>query len=215
MWVRVPPDGLGIKLKIFGGTFMKTLYVKIDVQKDFAYGKLGTPEAVAALNVIREVNDYALENGDDVIHTQDTHNAATYFKTQEGKNLPILHTEIGTDGWLICPETLKDGQPVVSIHKDRFGMIFPWVDILFDSTGNCKYDRIVILGYITNCCVITNALIIKTFVPEIPIHIIPDACAGGTPELHDAALKVLDSCQFIVQDWNSFVNDRRNDSDEA
>ena len=43
-----------------------------------------------------------------------------------------------------------------------------------------------------------NFQLLKAAYPETPIYIIEDACAGVTPELHEAALKVMKSCQAKI-----------------
>ena len=58
--------------------------------------------------------------------------------------------------------------------------------------------EIELIGLCTDICVITNALLLKTSFPEVKISVDASCCAGVTPELHRAALKVMDSCQIDI-----------------
>jgi len=46
--------------------------------------------------------------------------------------------------------------------------------------------------------VVSNALLLKAFLPEIPISVDSSCCAGVTKEKHLAALETLRSCQIEV-----------------
>lgn len=43
-----------------------------------------------------------------------------------------------------------------------------------------------------------NALLIKSFAPEVKISVDASCCAGVTPESHRAALETMKSCQINV-----------------
>ena len=74
---------------------MKKLVV-VDMQNDFIDGSLGTDEAVAIVdNVKDKIGQY---NPSDVYVTLDTH-GPNYLNTQEGEKLPVEHCIKGTDGW--------------------------------------------------------------------------------------------------------------------
>lgn len=78
---------------------MKVLCV-IDMQNDFIDGALGTKEAQATVNKVKEKIELYRKNGDMVVFTRDTHHS-DYSETQEGRNLPVPHCIKGTDGWQI------------------------------------------------------------------------------------------------------------------
>ena len=44
----------------------------------------------------------------------------------------------------------------------------------------------------------SNALLIKAFLPEVPISVDSKCCAGVTPEKHESALEVMRSCQIVI-----------------
>ena len=56
----------------------------------------------------------------------------------------------------------------------------------------------------TDICVVSNALLIKAFVPEVPITVDAACCAGTTPEAHWAALQTMKSCQVSIENDQHF-----------
>jgi hypothetical protein len=47
--------------------------------------------------------------------------------------------------------------------------------------------------------VVSNALILKALFPEIKISVDAAACAGVTPESHNAALTTMKMCQIEIK----------------
>lgn len=167
---------------------MKILVV-VDMQNDFIDGALGTAEAVAIVPYVKEV----IENFDGkVLFTRDTH-FENYMDTQEGKNLPVPHCIKDTDGWQIRPE-LDALRKTEAIDKVTFGSK-DLVDVLKAETG---IESITFVGLCTDICVISNAMIVKAFFPEIPLIVDAKACAGVTPESHNNALSAMKMCQIKV-----------------
>ena len=54
------------------------------------------------------------------------------------------------------------------------------------------------MGVCTDICVVSNAMLIKAFCPEVPVTVDASCCAGVTPERHLAALETMKSCQIKV-----------------
>lgn len=178
---------------------MNKLLIVIDAQEDFTREALCNEEAIKALPVIREIVDYAYENFDrKTIYTKDTHGDA-YLKTQEGKNLPVPHCIRDTKGWQICPEALTDKCEIYEKHSFGFKS--------WDVKALGTLDEIWLCGFCTDICVSANFQILKASYPEVPIVVIEDACAGVTPELHEAALKVMKSCQARIVKWSDLKNE--------
>ena len=59
-------------------------------------------------------------------------------------------------------------------------------------------DSITLVGLCTDICVISNAMLIKAFLPEIQIIVDASCCAGVTPESHRQALAAMKVCQIEV-----------------
>jgi nicotinamidase-related amidase len=175
---------------------MKALIV-IDAQNDFTYGALRNEEAIKALPNIEELIGHATDNGTSIYCTQDTH-FHDYLNTQEGKFLPVEHCRYKTEGWDLAIPV----DNVIRVYKNTFG--HEWKNEL--GTG-ASITEIVLCGFCTDICVMANFQILKALYPEVPIIVVKDACAGVTPELHDAALKVMQSCQAIIKTTSEVVND--------
>jgi Amidases related to nicotinamidase len=173
---------------------MKVLVV-VDMQNDFITGSLGTDEAVKIVpNVVQRIAEFDGE----ILATMDTHHA-DYLNTQEGKNLPVPHCIKTTDGWNLCQSVAdvlweKRGE---TFRKPAFGSC----DLAFHlAKGNIReqLDEIVLVGLCTDVCVISNALLIKAFLPEVKITVDASCCAGVTPESHKTALAAMKMCQINV-----------------
>lgn len=167
----------------------KTLIV-VDMQNDFVYGPLGTPEARAIVpNVKKKIEEYR-ERGDDIIFTMDSH-GSNYLETHEGKYLPVKHCRCGDDGADIISK-LHRLECDKRIHKNTFGT-FKWL-----CCSRISVNGIELIGVCTDICVVSNALILRTMYPEMDITVDANCCAGTTPEKHKAALEVMKSCHIDV-----------------
>jgi len=183
---------------------MNKVLIVIDAQEDFTRGALRNEEAIKVLPTLREIVDYADIHRMGIIYTADTHNE-DYLNTQEGINLPVKHCIYGTPGWELCPEVISTQTTRYTICKECFGSI-RW-DEWRSSSLLVNANGIWLCGFCTDICVSANFQIIKAMYPEIPITIIEDACAGVTPELHEAALKVMRSCQAKIVKWSDLKNE--------
>ena len=172
---------------------MKKILVVVDMQNDFIDGALGTAEAVAIVeNVKARIREY---DPADVFVTMDTH-APNYLETQEGRNLPVEHCIKGTEGWQIRSDIAALLPDWHIYEKPTFGSVALAKDI---AEIAAKEDiEIEVLGLCTDICVVSNALMLKAYMPEVQISIDPSCCAGVTPESHEAALKTMQMCQIKV-----------------
>ena len=62
---------------------------------------------------------------------------------------------------------------------------------------------ITLIGLCTDICVISNAMLIKAFLPEIPVIVDASCCAGVTPESHENALNAMAVCQIKIENRNA------------
>lgn len=166
--------------------------VVVDMQNDFIDGALGTKEAVAIVpRVVEKIKSF----DGIVLATRDTH-GKDYLSTQEGKNLPVEHCIKGSEGWEIREEieTLLKEEP---IDKPTFGSRALGEKLLqLDQSG--KIDTITFVGLCTDICVISNAMIAKAFLPEVPVLVDASCCAGVTVESHAQALEAMKICQIQI-----------------
>ena len=172
---------------------MRKLLIVIDMQNDFIDAALGTKEAVAIVDAVKEkIRSYPTEN---VIATMDTH-AENYLKTQEGRNLPVVHCVKGTDGWQIRPEIADLLKGAKIYEKPTFGSTAMAADLREESEK--EEIELELIGLCTDICVVSNALLLKASMPEVKITVDAACCAGVTPEKHAAALETMRSCQIHV-----------------
>lgn len=174
----------------------KKIIVVVDMQKDFIDGALGSAEAVKIVDNCAEKIKAAKANGDIVIFTRDTH-GENYMNTEEGKNLPVPHCIKGSDGWKITGALSQIIDDPVILDKETFGSR-DLGKLVAEKLAEGDYDRIELFGLCTDICVISNALLIKAFCPDIPIYVDASCSAGVTPESHDTALKAMEACQIHV-----------------
>lgn len=170
---------------------MRKILIVVDMQNDFIDGALGTKEAVAIVPaVIRKIRSYP---EDQVYATRDTH-PKNYLETQEGRYLPVRHCIKGTQGWEIRKEIAELISEEHIFDKPTFGSV-ELAEEMRRLAGEEELE-IELVGLCTDICVVSNALMLKAFLPETKISVDPSCCAGVTPEKHRAALETLSSCQI-------------------
>ena len=192
---------------------MKVLIV-VDMQYDFIDGALGTPEARAILPLMAETIVQMADPDTVVIFTKDTHQD-NYMNTLEGKNLPVPHCIDGTHGHAIHDEVfcaylkvhnkymepwtaypVTDSDPI-RLNKPTFGSI-DLQNMLYTMDEVKKIEEITLMGVCTGICVLSNAILCKATLPEVPINVVADCCACVTPESHKTALEAMKLCQINI-----------------
>jgi len=168
---------------------MKILIV-IDMQNDFINGALGTKEAEAVLPAVKAKIEEYKKCGGVVIFTRDTHGSG-YLNTQEGRNLPVPHCICDSKGWQIADGLSSDDS--IIIDKPAFGSVR-----LAAVVAKKAPESIELVGLCTDICVISNAMILKSAMPEIQITVDASCCAGVTPEGHKTALSAMKMCQIKI-----------------
>ena len=171
---------------------MKKLLIVIDMQNDFIDGALGTPEAEAIVEAVKEkIRSYPPA---DILATMDTH-GPDYLSTQEGRFLPVEHCLRDTDGWQIRPDIAELLTEAAIFEKPTFGST-----LLAEAVRDMPdVEAVELIGLCTDICVVSNALLLKAYMPELPISVDAACCAGVTPEKHLAALETMRSCQIEVR----------------
>lgn len=173
------------------------ILVVVDMQKDFIDGSLGTKEAVA---IVPDVVEKIRKFDGKVIATRDTH-AEDYLESAEGTHLPVVHCVKDTPGWQIngeVEEALSSRQEVRIIDKPTFGSVElgEYVKQLNDTAE--PVEKITLVGLCTDICVISNALLLKAYLPEVPIEVDLSCCAGVTPQSHEQAAEAMKMCQIEI-----------------
>ena len=191
---------------------MKVLIV-VDMQKDFVDGSLGTPEAQAIVPLVAETIEQMADPDTVVIFTKDTHEHF-YLNTLEGKNLPVEHCIAGTAGHSIVDEVINayvrsynyldpfEVYPLAAtdplcVEKPTFGSV-ELQNILATINENSPIEEITLMGLCTGICVMSNAILVKATLPEVPVNVVADCCACVTPESHKTALEAMKLCQINI-----------------
>lgn len=183
---------------------MKKVLIVIDMQNDFVDGVLGTKEAKSVVpKIVEKMKSY--EGADNIVlFTKDTH-YDNYKDTQEGKFLPVEHCIINTPGWSIVKDIhdeFKHGNyATISSDKVINGRILkPTFGSreLANIVADLNPGEIELVGVCTDICVMSNAILLKTALPETLITVDASCCAGVTPESHQAALTTMKMCQINV-----------------
>lgn len=172
---------------------MKILVV-VDMQNDFIDGALGTKEAVEIVPlVVEKIKNFQ----GDILYTQDTHEE-DYLNTQEGRNLPVRHCVRNTQGWRLCPqvEELRKSTP---IEKPAFASVELAEILKVQDRYNEKLESVTFIGLCTDICIISNAMLIKAFLPETEIIVDASCCAGVTVKSHKQALAAMQVCQIKIE----------------
>lgn len=177
-----------------GDMIMRKILVVIDMQNDFIVGSLGTKEAVAIVpRVVDKIKAYDPWN---IYLTRDTHNE-DYLTSQEGRNLPVEHCLEGSWGWQICDAVAEAAQKAAGIYdKPTFGSVALASKLMVERAQEAL--EIELVGLCTDICVVSNALLFKAAMPEVPITVDARCCAGVTPEGHRHALETMKMCQIHV-----------------
>lgn len=176
----------------------KKALIIVDMQNDFVDDKvLGNKEC---RDVIPKIKNKMLSGKYEYVYfTKDTH-GKEYLETQEGKNLPVSHCVLGTKGWAIVKDlqdvALDHNTPVKTFHyicKNTFGSID-----LAQAIQEEGFDEVELVGVCTGICVISNALLIKAFNPELKITVDSNCCACVSKESHENALNAMKLCQISI-----------------
>ena len=165
---------------------MKNILVIVDAQNDFIDGALGSEEAKSR---IANISDKIKSFTDGlIITTQDTHQE-NYLETKEGKALPVKHCIQYSHGWGINLEVATSivakaaTDPSVSydsVTKPTFGSTE-----LMEKIASYVGDKdfiITFVGFCTDICVVSNALLTKAaFYEKANVYVDASCFAVFTP----------------------------------
>jgi len=171
--------------------------IVVDMQNDFVSGSLGTEEAK---KIVLPVSQRIGQFTGNVAFTMDTHQS-DYLSTQEGALLPVEHCMEGTWGWQLVPQIkeLQEKRNAPVYRKPIFGCVELAQELA--AAGHDKISEIELVGLCTDICVISNAVLLRNMLPDVPIYVDASCCAGVTQDKHEAALKTMESCQIRIRNW--------------
>ena len=109
--------------------------------------------------------------------------------------MPVAHCIKDTQGWMLdkrIEEVRKADMKV--FEKNTFGSVE-----LGEYLKTIKeLEEVELVGLCTDICVISNALLIKAFLPEIKVSVRENCLAGVTVESHNNAINAMKMCQIEV-----------------
>lgn len=174
--------------------------VVVDMQNDFITGSLANPDAVEIIpNVVKVVNEF-LNDDAVVFFTQDTH-FDNYLETEEGKHLPVEHCISDTKGWALADDLNEivlnntDNPNIYCVRKQGFGCIH-----LVAMLSSYNLESITLVGVCTDICVVSTALVLKSYYHNIPMKVIGNCCAGVSKESHQKALDIMKQCHIDIEE---------------
>jgi nicotinamidase/pyrazinamidase len=165
---------------------MKHALIVVDFQVDFVSGSLGFAEALRLDAIIAAKMETYHQRGDDIYFTIDTHDD-NYSTTYEGVQLPIRHCIKGTPGHQLYGEVGTLSKLAVKQFEKP---TFPSLE-LANHLKNCAYDEVELCGLVSHICVLANAVMVKSALPNARILVDQTATASFDPLLHEQALAIL------------------------
>ena len=172
---------------------MRKCLIVVDYQNDFVTGSLGFAKAEQLDDRIANKIAKCRNEGWEIVFTFDTHEE-NYLQTNEGRNLPVEHCIKGTDGHKLYGRTAEmQKESDKCFYKPSFGSAE-----LFEYLKAERFDKVELCGVVTNICVISNAVLAKTALPESEISVDPACVASNDDSLNKAALDVMQSLQINV-----------------
>lgn len=176
---------------------MSRIFIGIDAQVDFITGALPNTEAQSNVVLLNQAQKDARNKDFDINWTFDTHDEG-YAKTLEGQKLPIPHCIKGTPGWELhgAIEAEADDQ---TYEKPTFGSLDLLNSMIMED--ECEPIELIVMGgYDTDICGISNALLLRAGLPNTRIVWLAFASAASSPDNQIAALNVMLANQIEVID---------------
>lgn len=171
---------------------MKKLLIIVDYQNDFVDGTLGFEGASKLTSIIKEKIEVYLNNDNDIIYTLDTHKE-NYLNTMEGSKLPIKHCIKNSKGWEVVKECDYLNKALKVFEKPTFPSL-ELANYLKDS----EYTEVELCGLVSNICVISNAIMVKSALPNARIFIDANATSSFNKELENKCFDVLEGLHIEV-----------------
>lgn len=176
------------------------ILVVVDMQNDLITGELGSFRAEAIVEPVMKI----LDDYDRIIFTQDTHYNFNYLDTIEGEWLPVEHCIVGTEGHEFVEPVRRyiddhqNDKKVLGVYeKNTFGSIRLGETL---QRLKSKIASVTFVGVRTNISVISNALLVKAFIPEIPIRVSRTMTVATTKEMLKEALDIMIACHIEIID---------------
>ncbi|MDE6150066.1 MAG: cysteine hydrolase [Ruminococcus sp.] len=169
------------------------LLVVIDFQNDFVNGSLGFEGAeLLDEKIADKIREYH-ENKDHVIFTLDTHDS-NYLNTLEGKKLPVAHCIRNTKGYELYGKTALEAKDSdLRFEKNTF----PSLDLANYLRGKV-FESVELAGLVSNICVLSNAVMIKSALPETEIIVDTECTDSFDKALNEKCFDIMEGLQITL-----------------
>lgn len=177
---------------------MKRVLIVVDYQNDFVNGSLGFKKAEELEDGIYEKVISYLNGGHKVIFTYDTH-SENYLETREGKNLPISHCKMNTNGHKLYGKVNEfiNNENTIHINKYSFG-ISPQEMIKLSERLDENIEQIEFVGLVTNICLISNIIVFQSQYINSEIIVDASLCSSFDEDLHEKTLDIMKGLQIKI-----------------
>ena len=171
---------------------MKLLIV-VDYQNDFVDGALGFAGAEKLDEIIaQKIKEYH-KNNDEVIFTLDTH-YKNYSESLEGKYLPVPHCIKDTEGHKLYGKTANS---IGKNDKVFEKLTFPSLELAVYLKDKA-YECVEIVGLVSNICVLSNAIMVKSALPDTEIIVDANYTDSFDRSLHNKCLDIMEGLHIKV-----------------
>ena len=176
----------------------------VDIQNDFVTGVFKSPIAQSKLSSIIKFLEAEEDSEATVLNiaTKRT-NEEDYMDTLESKSLPIPYCMVGTEGHKLCSE-FNRALSATQYHRVflTYGygsMLVPAeIDVFRYEYGIDDEDmEIEICGFDAARDILSHAVILRNYFPEVPITVYMNLCAGSPNVKKDLQLHFVDSLRAI------------------
>lgn len=175
---------------------MNKLLIVVDYQNDFVDGSLGFEKAVELDELIAaKISEYR-KNNSDIIFTKDTHDE-DYLNTHEGLNLPVMHCIKNTVGHELYGTVRENFLSTDLVFEKN---TFPSLE-LANYLKNTNYQEVEVCGLVSNICVLTNVVMVKSALPNAKIVVDYKLTASFDEELNNKTFDILKGIHIEVKNY--------------
>ena len=167
------------------------LLVIVNLQNDYIKGSVGFPDAE---NIIDKIKDI-IESYDDFIFVLDSH-SEKYEDTFEGKAFKTPHCIKNTEGFEICEKLLPYKNKALKIIEKE---TMPSLELAEFLKNHTQYNEIDICGITSHMSVTTNAIMIKSALPNALITVLKSCSATWDKALEAKAYNILNALQIEIR----------------
>lgn len=185
---------------------MSKLLVVVDMQIDFITGALGNSDSLSIVpNVVNRIKE-CVSDDYDVVFTMETLSLNS-TDSQGYKVLPVKRCIDGTSGWFLNPDIELALHNAILGSDSKDTIYLSYACFTKNTFGSCElaefikeqgYSEIELIGICTDISAVSNAILIKSFVPESTVRVNTNCCAWVevSPERRNMALGTMKCCNI-------------------